>query len=393
MMTALLAVIFFSFIGVGLPDSVLGTAWPAMYREFDLPISLAGYITATISACTIISSLISTRAIRRFGTGMVTAVSTVMTALALLGFAASGHAVFFFLMAVPLGLGAGTIDTALNNFVALHYTASQMNFLHCFYGIGVSASPYIMSLALGADDNWRKGYLIVALLQCAIALVSILALPLWKKAERRDQEENGEEPPLLSLRELIKMPAVRLTALVYFACCALELCAGSWSSSYFVNTRGLHADRAAATAMMFYLGLACARFLSGLLAGKLGRRRLIALAVLVQLAGLVLFALPLPLPLTAFALFLIGFGVGPIFPNLTHLTPEHFGKSLSQSVIGVQQAGSYVGIMIMPWLFGLLAQVFSTALLPWYLLALFVLFAVALAALQKAVVRMKAEKE
>lgn len=385
MMTILLVMIFFTFIGVGLPDSVLGTAWPSMYREFGLPISLAGYITAAISACTTISSLFSARLIKRFGTGVVTAVSTGMTALALLGFAVTQHAAFFFLLAIPLGLGAGTIDTALNNFVALHYSAAKMNFLHCFYGVGVSLSPYVMSLALGAEGNWRKGYFIVAGLQCLITLVSVLALPLWKKVQKQDEEENELVSEVVPLKMLLGMPAVRLTVLSFFAACALELCAGQWSSSYFVNTRGLHPDRAAATAMLFYLGLSCGRFLSGLLAGKLGRHKLIWAAVCAQLCGLVLFVLPVPLAVTSCALFLIGLGVGPIFPNLTHLTPEHFGKSLSQSVIGVQQAGSYVGIMLMPWLFGLMAQRFSTALLPYYLLILFVLFAAALIALMRTV--------
>ena len=187
MMTALLIIIFITFIGVGVPDSVLGTAWPSIYREFNLPVSLAGYISATVSACTIISSLISSKAINKLGTGGVSAVSTLMTVAALLGYAFSDNAVFFFLLAIPLGLGAGSIDTALNNFVALHYSASKMNFLHCFYGIGVAASPYVMSLALGADDNWRKGYVIVGLIQLGIALIAVLSLPLWKKAKKKDE--------------------------------------------------------------------------------------------------------------------------------------------------------------------------------------------------------------
>ena len=194
MMTALLIIIFITFIGVGVPDSVLGTAWPSMYREFNLPVSLAGYISATVSACTIISSLISSKAINKLGTGGVSAVSTLMTVAALLGYAFSDNAVFFFLLAIPLGLGAGSIDTALNNFVALHYSASKMNFLHCFYGIGVAASPYVMSLALGADDNWRKGYVIIGVIQFGIALIAVLSLPLWKKAKKKDGSDNDMHP-------------------------------------------------------------------------------------------------------------------------------------------------------------------------------------------------------
>lgn len=271
MMTTLLIIIFITFIGVGLPDSVLGTAWPAIYREFNLPVSLAGYISATVSACTIISSLISSKVINRFGTGVVSAVSTLMTAAALLGFAFANNAIPFFLLAIPLGLGAGSIDTALNNFVALHYSASKMNFLHCFYGLGVAASPYVMSLALGADDNWRKGYIIIGLIQFCIALIAAVSLPLWKKAEMKDRDENTSLPKTLTLSQLFKMPAVRLSCLAFFGSCALELCAGSWSSTYFVNIKGLPSDKAAQIAMLFYVGLASGRFLSGVVAHKTGR--------------------------------------------------------------------------------------------------------------------------
>lgn len=385
MMTALLIIIFITFIGVGVPDSVLGTAWPSIYREFNLPVSLAGYISATVSACTIISSLISSKAINKLGTGGVSDVSTLMTVAALLGYAFSDNAVFFFLLAIPLGLGAGSIDTALNNFVALHYSASKMNFLHCFYGIGVAASPYIMSLALGADDNWRKGYVITGLIQFAIALIAVLSLPLWKKAEKKD--ENGNDAPLktLTLSQLLKMPAVRMSCFAFFGYCALELCAGSWSSTYFVNIKGLTTDKAAQIAMLFYIGLASGRFLSGIVAQKAGRWKIIGISTLILFAALVLFVLPLPVFVSAVALFFIGLGCGPVFPNLTHLTPQNFGKDISQSVIGVQQASSYTGIMLMPWLFGILAQAVSAAIFPYYLLLLFTIFAIALFMLKKTV--------
>ena len=386
-MTTLLIIIFITFIGVGLPDSVLGTAWPSIYREFDLPVSLAGYISATVSACTIISSLISSKVINKFGTGVVSAVSTLMTAAALLGFAFMKNVVFFFLLAVPLGLGAGSIDTALNNFVALHYSASKMNFLHCFYGLGVAASPYVMSLALGADDNWRRGYIIIGFIQFCIALIAVLSLPLWKKAENKDKDENPTPPKTLTLSQLFKMPAVRLSCLAFFGSCALELCAGSWSSTYFVNIKGLSSDKAAQITMLFYVGLASGRFLSGMAAQKIGRWRIIRIAALVLFSAIILFILPLPLPAAAGALFLIGLGIGPVFPNLTHLTPQNFGADISQSVIGVQQASSYTGIMLMPWLFGILAQAISPALFPYYLLVLFILFDITLRMLRKAVIR------
>lgn len=242
-----------------------------------------------------------------------------------------------------------------------------------------------MSLALGADDNWRKGYIIIGLIQFCIALIAAVSLPLWKKAEMKDRDENTSLPKTLTLSQLFKMPAVRLSCLAFFGSCALELCAGSWSSTYFVNIKGLASDKAAQIAMLFYVGLASGRFLSGVVAHKTGRWRIIRIAVLILFGAIILFILPLPLSASAAALFFIGLGCGPVFPNLTHLTPQNFGADISQSVIGVQQASSYAGIMLMPWLFGILAQAISTAIFPYYLLLLFVIFALTLFMLKKAV--------
>lgn len=392
MMTILLIIIFISFIGVGLPDSILGTAWPSIYREFDLPVSLAGYITATVSACTIISSLLSSKVISRFGTGMVTAVSTILTVVALFGFAFTGNAIFFFVMAIPLGLGAGSIDTALNNFVALHYSATKMNFLHCFYGLGIAASPYIMSYALGNDNNWRKGYLLVAVIQSVIALIAIFSLPLWKKVERQEKKAD-DVVKVLKLSELIKMPAVRLSCYAFFSSCALELTAGSWSSTYFVNTKDVIPEKAAQITMLFYVGLALGRFLSGVLAKKLSRWQIIGISTGVLLSAIIMFILPVSTMATSIALFFIGLGIGPIFPNLTHLTPENFGRDISQSVMGVQQASAYIGIMIMPWLFGTLAHVCSTKIFPCYLFIMFMGYMTTLVMLNRKVKRNALHKE
>ncbi|MBQ8821130.1 MAG: MFS transporter [Lachnospiraceae bacterium] len=392
MMTVLLIVIFISFIGVGLPDSILGTAWPSIYREFDLPVSLAGYITATVSACTIISSLLSAKVISRFGTGMVTAVSTTLTVVALFGFAFTGSAIFFFVMAIPLGLGAGSIDTALNNFVALHYSATKMNFLHCFYGLGIAASPYIMSYALGNENNWRKGYILVAFIQSVIALIAIFSLPLWKNVERQEKKADNDVK-VLKLSELIKMPAVRLSCYAFFSSCALELTAGSWSSTYFVNTKGVIPDKAAQITMLFYVGLAFGRFLSGVLAKILSRWQIIGISTGVLLGAIIMFILPVSIMATSIALFFIGLGIGPIFPNLTHLTPENFGRDISQSVMGVQQASAYIGIMIMPWLFGTLAQICSTKIFPCYLLIMFLVYMITLVMLNRKIKRDALSKE
>lgn len=373
-MTSLLIVIFICFIGVGLPDSVLGSAWPVIYKELNLPISLAGYISATVSACTIISSLISAKVIKRFGAGGVTAISTVMTALALFGFASTKNPVCFFVMAIPLGLGAGSIDTALNNFVALHYSASKMNFLHCFYGLGIAVSPYLMSAALSADNNWRKGYVLVAIIQSVISVVAVSALPLWKKAEKKDAESNSSESKILSLSQMFRMPMALMSSFAFFASCALELTAGSWSSSFFVNTKGVSADLAAKITMLFYVGLASGRFLSGILTGKFSRWRVVYASSLVMLFAIVLLMMPLHFTVSSVALFFIGMGIGPIFPNLTHLTPKIFGRDISGSIIGLQQTASYAGIMLMPWIFGMIAENLSTALFPFYLFVLYIIF-------------------
>lgn len=373
-MTSLLIVIFICFIGVGLPDSVLGSAWPVIYKELNLPISLAGYISATVSACTIVSSLISAKVIKRFGAGGVTAISTVMTALALFGFACTKNPVCFFVMAIPLGLGAGSIDTALNNFVALHYSASKMNFLHCFYGLGIAVSPYLMSAALSADNNWRKGYVLVAIIQSVISVVAVAALPLWKKAEKKDAESNSNESKILSLSQMFRMPMALMSSFAFFASCALELTAGSWSSSFFVNTKGVSADLAAKITMLFYVGLASGRFLSGILTGKFSRWRVVYASSIVMLFSIVLLMMPLHFSVSSVALFFIGMGIGPIFPNLTHLTPKIFGRDISGSIIGLQQTASYVGIMLMPWIFGMIAENLSTALFPFYLFVLYIIF-------------------
>ncbi len=390
MATTLLIVIFLSFVGLGLPDSVLGTAWPAIYREFGLPLSLSGYISVTVCMGSVISSLLSARLMRRFGTGWVTAVSTALTALAMLGYAFAPSPAFFFLLAIPLGLGAGAIDTGLNTFVALHYNASQMSFLHFAYGVGVSLTPFLMSMALGSDNDWRRGYLSVAMIQLVITAVTFVSLPLWRRMQKKDAD-TGEVPieRTLTTRELIRMPGVLASCFSLFGACALEVTSGAWSSSYFVNSRGLSPDRAATVTMLFYIGMSLGRFLSGALAGRMGRRGLLRVSLWILPAALLLFLLPLPIPVSAAGLFLIGLGVGPIFPNLSHLVPTHFGGDIAQSVIGLQQALTYVGVMVMPWLFGTLAQIFSTALLPYYLVAMFISYAIPYLSLMRAVKRRK----
>ena len=373
MATLLLIVIYIAFIGLGVPDSLFGTVWPAIYTDLNLPVSWASIVTIIVSCGTITSSLLSSWLISRFRTGKITAVSTLMTALALLGFSCSDSMLWLCLCAIPLGLGAGSIDTALNNYVALHYKASHMNFLHCFYGIGVSLSPYLMSLAL-SKGTWEGGYRAVFWFQLAIAALTVLALPLWKKVRHAQNGEEAEETPrVLSFPALMKMPKVRMACLVFIGYCALEYTCGTWGSTFLVNAKGAAADTAARMVTFYYVGLALGRFLSGVLAGRLHSRQLVKIGQMILLAAVVSLFLPLPFAFCSVSLFFIGLGNGPIFPNMLHLTPELFGKDLSQAVIGAEMATSYIGVLLAPALFGLIAQNVTAALFPVYLLVLYAL--------------------
>ena len=365
MATVLLIVIYISFIGLGIPDSIFGSAWPAIYTDFGLPVSAAGVITLIISLCTALASMISPRLINRFGTATVCAVSTVSTAIALLGFSLSGNILFFILFALPLGFGGGAIDTALNNYVALHYNASQMNYLHCFYGIGVFVSPYIMSEVLERIGSWRSGYRVVFGIQIFISAVMILSLPLWKKVKNKESEsEETVTPKTLTYRQMFKMPAVTCAWGIFICSCAIECTTGAWCSTYFVNTKNISLSSAAFITALYYGGLALARLLSGLLSAKLSEMKIILLSLVFLGLGAVLMFVPHILIVSALGIFLIGFGIGPVFPNFIHLMPQCFGKDVSQSVIGSQMTASYVSIMSVPTVFGLLSEKTGLWILP-----------------------------
>lgn len=370
MATVLLIVIFISFIGLGVPDSLLGTAWPAMYKEFQTGISGAGYISMTVSICTFISSLVSARVINRFGVGKVTAVSALMTAVGILGYVAAPHIAWLYPIAVVLGLGAGTVDSALNNYVAIHYKASHMNFLHCFYGVGVSLSPYIMSFAL-KNGSWRDGYLYAFCVQITIAVIAFLALPLWKKVGEKTADDSITPQRTASIKEIAGIPVARMAWLIFFTACAIEFTAGIWGSTFLVNSRGMTADAAAIAVTLYYAGLALGRFTSGVCSNKLTSWQLIGFGYAAVFAAIVIIALPLPYYFAAAGLFLAGFGIGPVYPNMVHLTPKNFGEEISQSVMGTQAAAASLGIMLMPSLFGTLAQAVGTGILPYYLIAVY----------------------
>lgn len=371
MTTLLLIVIYIAFIGLGLPDSLFGTAWPAIYVEFGVPVSLASVVSLISCFGTFLSSLFSARLINRFGTGKVTAICTLMTVAGLFGYSLSPGFIWMCLLAIPMGLGAGAIDAGLNNYVALHYSASQMNYLHCFYGIGVTVSPYLMSLALAGSTNWRAGYRLAFWVQLCISLVMFLALPLWQRVHQQNLTSAEEETPrTLSMRELAKMPAVRAVWVVFITSCGVEVTAGAWSSTYLVQSKGMALDAAARVVMLYYLGFALGRLFSGLLSEKLTSWQLIGYSQGLMALALVFLLLPLGPIAAGVGLFLIGLGCGPVFPNMTYLAPLNFGRDVSQSVIGSQMAAAYVGIMALPPLFGLLTQFIGAWLMPWYLLLL-----------------------
>lgn len=371
MTIVLLVVIYVAFVGLGIPDSLFGAAWPAMYADLGLPVSLGSVVTMIISCGTIVSSLGSAAVINRFGTGRVTAASTVLTAAALLGFSLAPSLLWLCLLAVPLGLGAGAIDTALNNYVALHYRATHMNFLHCAYGVGVTVSPLIMSFALSAG-TWREGYLGATVCQAAIALLTIAILPLWGKVARADEErgEKDAEPRTESPLALVRRRDVRLACLVFLASVAIEGICNTWGTSYLVNARGMGAGEAAGTVTVYYVGVTLGRFLSGVLANRLSSKQLVGLGQLVTFAAVLVLLAPLPVGAASVGLFLVGFGNSPLYPNMLHLTPRLFGRELSQSVIGVQMAASYVGSLALAPLFGVVGQSLGFWLFPVALLAL-----------------------
>ncbi len=366
MVHLLLAVIYLSFISLGLPDALLGAAWPSMYGEFSVPVSYAGAVSMIISAGTILSSLLSDRFTRRFGTGMVTAVSVLTTAAALWGFSVAKSFPALCLWAVPYGLGAGSVDASLNNYVALHYESRHMSWLHCMWGIGASAGPYIMGMALTGGYGWNMGYRAIALIQIVLTAILFFSLPLWKGKSGSGNVESGEREKPLSLKEIYEIPGAKEIITTFFCYQALEQTAGLWAASYLALHRGLSGETAAGFAALFYVGITIGRMGSGFLTMVMEDEAMIRLGQGVVLSGLLILWLPGTMTASA-GLVLMGLGCAPIYPCIIHSTPVHFGADKSQAVIGVQMASAYVGGMLMPPAFGLLAGHISAALYPLFL--------------------------
>ena len=377
MLHLLLAVIYLSFISLGLPDSLLGSAWPSIYPELDVPVSYAGVLAMIIAAGTIVSSLQSDRLTRKFGAGAVTAVSVGMTAAALFGFSLSHSFWLLCLWAIPYGLGAGSVDAALNNYVALHYASRHMSWLHCMWGLGASVGPYIMGFALTRGAGWSMGYRYIAFLQIGLTAVLLLSLPLWRgQAHSAGAEEAASARPL-TLAETLRIPGAKAVMLMFFCYCALEQTAILWGSSYLVLHYGMPEETAAGYASLFFAGITVGRALSGFLTMKLSDSRMIRLGQGMAALGIVLVLFPLGVPGTLAGLVVIGLGCAPIYPCVIHSTPAHFGADRSQAVIGVQMASAYTGTCLMPPLFGLIAGRISVGLFPVYLLAVLVVMTAA----------------
>ena len=371
MATILLVFIYIFYIGLGVPDSLLGAAWPAIYSELSVPVSYASFISSIISCGTVFSSLFSTRVIAKLGTPRVTVLSTSLTAIALLGFSCSHNFLWLCICGIPLGIGAGSIDTALNNYVALHYTSMQINFLHCFYGVGVTISPYLMSLALSDNMNWRGGYRTVFFIQLTIAALSVISLPIWKKVKQALPQE--EPIRVLSLSQMLRRRKIWASCGVFLGISSLESTCLIWGSTYLSESVGMSADVAAALITFYFIGMTVGRLLSGLLTIKYSDWQIIFSGQAVIFVAIILLLMQTNAIITALGLFLIGLGNGPVFPNITHLTPVLYSKETSQSIIGIEMAFSNLSIMLTPILFGVVTTYTGVAIFPKFLLIMFLI--------------------
>ena len=389
MFNLLLAVIYLAFISLGLPDSLLGSVWPTMYQEFNVPVSYAGAIFMIISAGTIFSSLQSDRLTKSFGTGKVTAFSVLMTAIALWGFSISSSYWMLISWAIPYGLGAGSVDASLNNYVALHYKSHHMSWLHCMWGIGASIGPYIMSFALVNGQTWNMGYLYISLIQVALTVIIMLSLPLWKKPfiinDIQEVDVGNEKNKALTLKEIVNIPGAKQVMIMFFCYCALEQTAGLWASSYLVLQHGFDLEVATSYGSLFFIGITVGRAISGFITMKLKDKEMIYLGQGIILIGIIIMCLPLGHQVSLIGLVTIGLGCAPIYPCIIHSTPTNFGKNKSQAVIGVQMASAYVGNLLMPPLFGIIANHISVIVFPIYLLLILIIMVVMQIKLNKSV--------
>lgn len=378
MTTLLLVFLYFIYIGLGVPDSAFGAALPAMRVELGFSVSLAGVVTTLISLGTVAASFFSARIINKLSTGLTVALSTALTAAAVLAFSFANGFLALCFCALPLGLGAGAIDAAMNNYVATRYKPTHMNFLHCFYGVGVVTSPLVFSLTLNGAEGWRKGYLILFVVQAIITALSFAVLPLWKKVKSANEEEFDAEPLLLKYKDMFKVKAVRAVWVAFFTTCALEFTCDTWGTSYLVD-KGLSEAAAARYITYYYVGITAGRFLAGVLAAKLSSGKILVIGYSVIAVAVTVLFLPVPVEIKGYALFFIGLGNGPAFPNLTYVLPKDFGARASQSLVSAQMVASNLGILLVPPLFGVIAGKTGVKIFPLALAIMFVLMIISTA--------------
>lgn len=382
MATVLLIVIFIAFMGMGVPDSLFGAAWPAIYKDLGVPVSWASFVSVIIAVGTIISSLNAAKVAQRFGTAKVTLVSTVLTAAAILGFAFSRRFIWLVVFSIPVGFGAGAIDAVLNNYVALYYKASHMNFMQCCYGVGVSVSPYLMSLALSRVSSWNRGYLLAFIFQMSIVLVVLLSMPLWKRVKHTGKRNREEvKQTVVPVRQLLRDKNIRRVCVLCIATCGLEFFCGGWGATFLVESRNVSVDMGAKLIIAFYLGLMVSRLFAGFVANRLSSWRLIILAEAVTAIGVVVLLIPNAV-CGVIGLFLLGFNC-ILAPNILYLAPESFGAEISQSVSGLELAAMYAGIMSLPAIFGLLTKFLPVDVYPVYVGIVFTIVAVSTVVLYK----------
>lgn len=382
MATFLLIIIYLAFISLGLPDSILGAAWPVMQGDLGAPLETAGLLFMTIACGTIISSLVSGRILKRYGTGKVTFVSVLMTAVALLGFHFAPSIIWLMVCAVPLGLGAGAVDTGLNDYVAVNYKARHMSWLHCFWGVGATLGPIIMAQFISGDSSWRNGYFLIAAIQFALVIILFFTLPLWKKVKinRNDRllEESDELKDVINEKETNNKPlqtkGVKWALTTFFFYCGVEATVGLWGSSFLVNVKGISVATAAGWISFYYAGITVGRLITGFVTYKVTNRTLIRWGQLLALSGAIILVLPLPSAFSFVGFIIVGLGLAPIFPCMLHETPTRFGKEHSQTIMGYQMAFAYTGTTFMPPLLGFMASQMTIGIFP----IVIVIFAVAM---------------
>ena len=389
MLTLLLVIIYVAFISLGLPDSVLGAAWPSMFELLEVPAGYGGIITMIIAGSTILSSLASNFLNKKIGTGRIMIISVAVTAAALFGFSVSSHFWQLCVIAVPYGLGAGSVDAALNNYVALHYKPRHMSWLHCFWGVGTMIGPVVMSRFIASGGVWTQGYRAISIFQVVLTGVLVASLPLWKKVEKAEAGRYGAAAPLegeaedtnvagaggrpspsekeVTLKTAVMNPGVISAVLTFLCYCAIEASVGFWATTYMVFARGIEINLATSWAMLFYIGITVGRFLNGFVSERFGDRNMIRFGAMVILGALILMAIPFASKWAVFAsLILAGLGCAPIYPCMIHSTPIRFGKENSQALIGLQMDCAYAGSTFCPPIFGIIVQKLSVSLLPYY---------------------------